>query len=254
MTAAGRSATGTSPRCRSRQVSRSSRRNAPRTGQPSGARASRSWTSWAGDPTWLRTMPPRRTDGSKVAKPWTSAATEADMAAGVDHQHHRGVEESGHVGRRRRRPVGCAVEEAHHPFDDEHVGPGRRPAGQRRDPLGAAQPGVEVAGRPPTGQGVVAGIDEVGPDLGSRRPVPGVAQGGQEPGGDRGLSHPGVGAGYHQAGPEQAGGGRARSHGAPNVARLVRPPARGLGVSPQRDSVAPLRSGSRWKSGAVPPL
>ena len=101
-----------------------------------------------------------------------------------------------------RGAVAGAVEQAHHAFDDQQVAARAGPGGQGRHGLGPAEPGVEVAGRAARGQGVVAGVDEVGADLGGGRAVAGRREGGHQPGGDRGLAHSGVGAGHHQPGTE----------------------------------------------------
>ena len=211
----GRSATGTRPRWRSRHTRRSSRRRAPSTGTPRGASASRSSTSWPSDATRLSTTPPMRTVGSRVAKPCTTAATDDDCDGGVDHQHDGGVEGAGDVGGRRGRPVGRPVEQPHDPLDHQQVGAGRGPGGQGADGVEAAQPGVEVAGRASAGEGVVAGIDEVGADLGRRRPVPGGPQGGQQAGGHRGLARPGMGARHHQSGSDHGCSVASVIHGNP---------------------------------------
>ena len=146
------------------------------------------------------------------------------LGRSVHHQHDGGVEGPGHVGGRRRRSVGRPVEQSHDALDHQEVGPVRGSGRQRPDGVEAAQPGVEVAGRASTGEGVVPGIDEVGPHLGRRRTVPGRPQRGQQTGGHRGLAGPGMGPGHHHSG------------------------------SDHRCSVASSATGTRCESGAVPPL
>ena len=101
------------------------------------------------------------------------------------------VEQRGDVGGRRRRAVGGAVEQAHHPLDDQEVGARRRPgrrAGRWRRPRTSR---VEVAARAAGGQGVVAGVDEVGArPWPSATATPRRAKRRHQPGGDRGLARP----------------------------------------------------------------
>ena len=80
----------------------------------------------AGLPTRLSTTPATRTAGSKVAKPWTRAATDWLMADASTTSSDRRVEQQRHVRGRRRGAVGRAVEQPHHPFDDQEVGAVRR--------------------------------------------------------------------------------------------------------------------------------
>jgi hypothetical protein len=123
----------------------------------------------------------------------------------VHHQDHRRAEGAGHIRGRGGRAVRGAVEEAHDALDDQQVGGRARPGGQRPEGVGAAHPGVEVAGRPPAGQGVVAGVDEVGAHLGGRGAQPGPPQGGDQPRGHGRLAHTRMGAGDHDPGAEGSG-------------------------------------------------
>ena len=99
-TAAGRSATGTSPRWRSRHVSASSRRSAPSTGRPSGARASRSSVSWPSPATRLR-MTPATPPGAAVRR-WRSRARRPPPTGSWRRRRRRG-RRARRAGRRRRR-------------------------------------------------------------------------------------------------------------------------------------------------------
>ena len=184
----------------------------PAPAAPSGASASRSSVSWPSDPTRLRTTPATRTAGSNPAKPATSAATEPDMALAST------TSTTGASSRRATSAVDDGV-----PSDDpsnrpitpsttSRSAPAAARAASGDDGVGAAQPGVEVAGRPAAGQGVVAGVDEVGPDLGRRRPVPGPPQRGEQPGGHGRLPDARVRAGHHEARAEPAGGGAGVLH------------------------------------------
>ncbi|HVF73925.1 MAG TPA: hypothetical protein VM938_02655 [Acidimicrobiales bacterium] len=120
---------------------------------------------------------------------------------GVDHEHDGGVEQGGHVrGAGGSAVVGGTVEEAHDALDHQHVGVRCGTGGERGDGVGAADPGIEVAARSAGGQAVVAGVDEVGADLGGRHPEPPSAQGGHEPGGDRRLAHSRRRARHHEPG------------------------------------------------------
>src|SRR5262249_8107633 len=88
--------------------------------------------------------------------------------------------------------------------DDEHVGAQRGLGGERRHPFLAADPRVEVARRPPGGEGVVAGVDEVGPDLRGRDAHPAPLQRRHQARRDRGRADAGARPGHGDAGPEPA--------------------------------------------------
>ena len=120
----------------------------------------------------------------------------------VDDQEHRGVEEAGDVRGGRGRAVRSAVEQAHDPLDDQHVGALPGTGGEWSDGGGAAEPGIEVARRSAAGEGVVAGVDEVGADLGGGGAVPRGPERGQEAGRHRGLADSRVGTGDDEPGSE----------------------------------------------------
>jgi hypothetical protein len=120
---------------------------------------------------------------------------------GVDYQEHRCVQEAGDVRGGRGRAVRSAVEQAHDPLDHQHVG-ALRTSGEWSDGGGAAEPGVEVARRSAAGEGVVAGVDEVGAHLGGGGVVPGGPERGQEAGRHRGLADSRVGTGDDEPGSE----------------------------------------------------
>ena len=120
----------------------------------------------------------------------------AARGGGVDDQDHRGAQEAGHMGRGAEAGVagalagwrGGPVEQAHHALDDGHVGAAGAMEKQRRDTAGAAQGGVQVAGRAAGGQRVVAGVDVVGAHLVAGHDQAGGAQGRHQPAGDRRLA------------------------------------------------------------------
>jgi hypothetical protein len=157
----------------------------------------------------------------------------AGNGRGIDDQKHRGVEEAGDVGGGGRRVVGGAVEQAHDPFDDEQVGALGGAGGEWADGVGAAQPGVEVAGRSTAGEGVVAGVDEIGADLGGGGAVPGGPEGSEEAGGGGGLADAGVGARDDDSGSERRH--EIDASGAPEAEwRAPRSRIREVGASPTR--------------------
>ena len=100
------------------------------------------------------------------------------------------------MGRGAEAGVACAlagwcggpVEQAHHALDDGHVGAAGAMQEQGRDTAGAAQGGVQVAGRAAGGQRVVARVDVVGAHLVAGHDQAGGAQGRHQPAGDRGLA------------------------------------------------------------------
>src|SRR5439155_23249618 len=98
--------------------------------------------------------------------------------------------------------VGRAVEQAHYALDDENVGAVGSARSKRADGLATAQPRVEVAAGPPRREGVIAGVDEVGPDLGGGNTHAAARERGHQPGGDGGLADAGVRARDDEAGPE----------------------------------------------------
>ena len=138
----------------------------------------------------------------------------AGRVADVDREHDRGAGERGHV-RRRAETVAAEspVEEPHDALDDGDVGGAVGPRGvqqQRLDECLAAEHRVEVAPGAAGREGVVARVDEVGPDLEAADGVPGGAQGSHEPGGDRRLAVARAGRGDDDAGqarPGRIGGG-----------------------------------------------
>ena len=122
---------------------------------------------------------------------------------GVHDEDHRGLKQSCHMGRARRGSViGGSVEEPHDAFDDEKIGVGGCPARDGRHRILATDPCIEVPGRPPRRQRVVARVDEVGPDLGGAdRDAAG--EGCHEPGRNRGLARARVGRGNDDPGRAQ---------------------------------------------------
>jgi hypothetical protein len=86
---------------------------------------------------------------------------------GVDHRHHRNAEAAGDVGAR-----GLAVEEPHHPFDEDQVGLAR---GLMQPPGGvglAAHAQIEVVHRRTAGHRVDLRIEEIRPALEHPHPRP----------------------------------------------------------------------------------
>jgi hypothetical protein len=122
---------------------------------------------------------------------------------GIDDEQYRSLEQRGHVCRRRRRVVRRPVEQSHHAFDDEHVGAAPGARRERRDRVGSTEPWVEVAGRAVARERVVAGVDEVGADLGAGGAHAAAGEGGEQPRGDGRLPDAGRHAGDDQPGPEQ---------------------------------------------------
>lgn len=115
------------------------------------------------------------------------------LAAGVDHQHHRSAQQTGDL---RGGPAGdadgvridAAVEQAHHAFDHGDVATVAAMQEERADEVLPHQHGVQIAARPPGGQRMIAGIDEVGAHLERRDAVPGPPQRPHQAGGDGGLA------------------------------------------------------------------
>ena len=90
--------------------------------------------------------------GSSVAKPCTTAATDAAIARGVDHQHDGASSSRATSAVDDERAVGGAVEQPHHPLDHQHVGIRAGPRRQGDDRVGTAQSrrrGCAAAGRMP---------------------------------------------------------------------------------------------------------
>ena len=119
----------------------------------------------------------------------------------VDDQQHRTRGQRRDVGRggftARTEP---AVEKPHHAFDHGDIGTRGAVQQQRHDPVRADQVGVEVAGRTPGRQCVIARIDVVRAylvptDLQSAR-----SQCRHHPDRHGGLAVPGCGCGHHQPG------------------------------------------------------
>ena len=107
-----------------------------------------------------------RTFGSNAANPaimaaWVRDACEMSTTSSTGDARQRG-NVRGRCFPGRTQP---AVEKAHHAFDHRHVGRSCAVQQQRNDAVLADQERVQVAARPTGGQGVVAGVDEVGPHL-----------------------------------------------------------------------------------------
>ena len=124
---------------------------------------------------------------------------------GVDDEDHGGGQRGGDLCGRRRGAVGGTVEKTHHPFDDEQIFSRSRPGSHRRDPVEPAHPGVDVAGRRTRGQGVVAGVDVVGTDLGGTDAHASRGESGHQTGGDGGLAYTRMGSGDDNAGRQGTG-------------------------------------------------
>jgi hypothetical protein len=92
---------------------------------------------------------------------------------GVDHRHHRNAEAAGDVGARR-----AAVEQPHHPFDEDQVGLWRggvqAPGGVGR----AAHAQIEVVDRRPLATAWICGSRKSGPHLNTAPGAPGGCAGG----------------------------------------------------------------------------
>ncbi len=82
-----------------------------------------------------------------------------------------------------------AVEEAHHPFDQCHVGAGGMAGEDRLDLLLREKPAVQVVGRASRHDCMQAGINEVRPDLEALDAKPPATEGSHEPQGHGRLSH-----------------------------------------------------------------
>ena len=142
-----------------------------------------------------------RTDGSNAARPATTAACVRDAC------EMSTTSSTGDAGQGGDVRGGCfpggtesAVEQAHHAFDDGDVRRSRAVQQQRDDAVFADEERVEVAARAAGGQGVVAGVDEVGSDLVAGYRHAARDQGGHQSGCDSGLSVPGRGRGDDEAG------------------------------------------------------
>ena len=108
--------------------------------------------------------------------------------ASID-QHHRRVEQSSHVGGRRRRAVDGAVEEAHHAFDDEQVRAARgacAPAARRAS--GPHSHGSRLRPGRPHARAWYPGSMKSGPTLAAGDPCAAPCERGQQTGGHRGLA------------------------------------------------------------------
>ena len=139
----------------------------------------------AADPVEHHPGDPRR--GVERHEPVQQGCDAARLSPAVDHQHHRRPQQPGDV-RGRAVPVGQPpVEQAHHALDDSHLRPRRPVSEQRGDPVLADQYRIQVPARPPGGEGVIARVDVVGPDLERRHRGPAAAQRGHEAGRDRRL-------------------------------------------------------------------
>ena len=165
----------------------------PSTGTPTASQACRSTCSWRAEPTRLRMTPAiPHTAVSRVENPcstaamvwlWPRASTTSTTGAPSSVGHLRG----GPGRRGDGRVVDAAVEQAHHALDHGDVGvPGAVPV-QRADQSSPTRP-VQVTARDARGQGVIAGVDEVGADLERRHPVTGLPQRADQTRCDRGLS------------------------------------------------------------------
>ena len=107
---------------------------------------------------------------------------------GVHDQQHGRVQQLRDVsGRGQLTTPRGAVEESHDAFHDCEVGALLPVPRERRNQLGTAQKGVEVAPRPSGGERVVARIDVVGPDLEALHDAPSRAQRADQAAGHGGL-------------------------------------------------------------------
>ncbi len=123
------------------------------------------------------------------------------LRGGVHHQHHRRPQQLRHLRRRRQfAPTGRAVEQPHHALHDRQVRARRAVQEQRGDPLRAAQIRVQIAAGAAGGQGVVARVDVVRPDLVRRDRQTGLGEGRHQAGGDGRLARAGGGRGDDETG------------------------------------------------------
>ena len=100
------------------------------------------------------------------AKAVDERACRARHRGAVDDQDDGRIEQLGDVrGRGELAAPGGAVEHPHHALDDGDVRTRRAMAEERRDQLGSAEEGVEVAARAARRERVIGRIDVVGPDL-----------------------------------------------------------------------------------------
>ena len=129
----------------------------------------------------------------------------AGHRCGIDDEQHRRVQQLRDVrGRGQLTAPRGSVEQPHDAFDDGDVGAALAMADERRDQLGPAQEGVEVAPGPARGERVIARIDVVGPDLVALHDAPARAQRADQAAGDRRLPGARARPGDHDAGDHAA--------------------------------------------------
>lgn len=115
------------------------------------------------------------------------------LAAGIDHQDHRGAKQSSDVrggprcGRAPGRP-NAPVEQPQHPFDHGDVRARNSMRVQGADKPLPHQYRVEIAAGPSRGQGVIAGVDKIRAYLKRRDGVTGLPQRSDQARRDRGLT------------------------------------------------------------------
>lgn len=121
------------------------------------------------------------------------------LAAGIDHQDHRGAKQSSDVrggprcGRAPGRP-NAPVEQPQHPFDHGDVRARNSMRVQGADKPLPHQYRVEIAAGPSRGQGVIAGVDKIRAYLKRRDGVTGLPQRSDQARRDRGLTAADAGA------------------------------------------------------------
>ena len=152
------------------------------------------------DPTTVRVTPHPIDDDpgqGNVGVEDLVAARDRGRAAGhgprVDDEHHGGTEQLSHLRAASRVVVvGEAVEQAHDALDDGDVRVASRASKKCGHTLPRDHPCIQGARRTPRGEGVIRGIDVVGPHFERLNGQAATPQRGNDAGGDGRLAHTAV--------------------------------------------------------------
>jgi hypothetical protein len=100
-----------------------------------------------------------------VAKPAHQGSQRGTLAGGLHHQHHRQIQQVGHLGRTPVTGGASPIKQTHHPLHQHGVRPAPVPLEGLPHPWLATEQGIKIAAWPARHLAQQLGVEVVGPHL-----------------------------------------------------------------------------------------